>query len=55
MPKKNQNKNDILSNALRNNLKLRKKQTLSRDKNNITGKRKDKIGVSNLIHKLTNE
>ena len=47
MIKKN-NKNDELSSSLKNNLKLRKKQILDRDKNKIIGKRSKKIGVSGL-------
>ena len=47
MIKKN-NKNDELSSSLKNNLKLRKKQILDRDKKKIIGKRSKKIGVSGL-------
>ena len=47
MIKKN-NKNDELSSSLKNNLKLRKKQILDRDKKKIIGKRTKKIGVSGL-------
>ena len=49
MSKEKQKENDPLSSALRNNLKLRKKQLSLRDKNNIPGKRITKIGVSRLI------
>ena len=48
MSKENQKEKDPLSSALRNNLKLRKKQLSLRDKNNIPGKRVTKIGISNL-------
>ena len=48
MSKENQKENDPLSSALRNNLKLRKKQLSLRDKNNIPGKRVNKIGVFSL-------
>ena len=41
-------KNDELSSSLKNNLKLRKKQSLDRDKKKIVGKRTKKIGVSGL-------
>ena len=41
-------KNDELSLSLKNNLKLRKKQILDRDKKKIIGKRTKKIGVSGL-------
>jgi hypothetical protein len=54
MPKDNQKQNDLLSSALKNNLKLRKKQIFSRDKNDIVGKRTAKIGVSSLINKNKN-
>jgi hypothetical protein len=47
MIKKNVN-NDDLSSSLRNNLKLRKKQILDRDKKKIIGKRTKKIGVPGL-------
>ena len=55
MSKKNQKNNIILSSALRNNLKLRKKQISLRDKKNILGKRTDKIGFSNLLNKKIDE
>ena len=41
-------KNDELSSSLKNNLKLRKKQIVDRDKKKIIGKRTKKIGVSGL-------
>ena len=41
-------KNDELSTSLKNNLKLRNKQILDRDKKKIIGKRTKKIGVSGL-------
>ena len=55
MPKNYHKKNDLLSSALRNNLKLRKKQILLRDKKNIQGKRIDKLGISNLLNKISDE
>ena len=55
MTKNTQNKNNLLSSALRSNLKLRKKQILFREKQNIAGKRIEKIGISNLIKKTKNE
>ena len=51
MPKDNKKENTLLSSALKNNLKLRKQQILSREKNNIAGKRTAKIGISSLIEK----
>ena len=54
MPKDNKKENTLLSSALKNNLKLRKQQILSREKNNIAGKRTDKIGISSLIDKSSN-
>ena len=41
-------KNDELSSSLKNNLKLRKKQILDRDKKKIIVKRTKKIGLSGL-------
>ena len=38
----------ILSDSLKKNLKLRKKQVSERDKQEIVGKRTQKIGVSKL-------
>ena len=56
MSKKNINKNKNLSSALRENLKLRKKQISERDEKNIKGKRLLKVGYSSLLHeKLNNE
>ena len=55
MSKNNQNKNYLLSSALKKNLKLRKKQILLRDKKDIIGKRTDKIGISNLINNMKDE
>ena len=40
--------NDSLSISLKKNLKLRKKQVLEREKENIIGKRTKKIGLSRL-------
>ena len=40
--------NHQLSNSLKKNLKLRKKQTSERDNKQIIGKRLQKIGVSKL-------
>ena len=54
MPKDNKKENNLLSSALKNNLKLRKQQILSREKNNIAGKRTAKIGISSLIDKSSN-
>ena len=48
--KKNDSKNN-LSNSLKRNLKLRKKQLLERDDNKIVGKRTKKIGQSRLFTK----
>ena len=47
MIKKGKVDND-LSDSLKKNLKLRKKQVLERDDRNIIGKRTQKIGVSRL-------
>ena len=41
-------KNEELSASLKNNLKLRKKQSIARDNRKIIGKRTKKIGVSGL-------
>ena len=41
-------KTEVLSASLKNNLKLRKKQIIDRDKKKIIGKRTKKIGVSGL-------
>tara|TARA_B100000941_G_scaffold255470_1_gene204195 strand:- start:662 stop:817 length:156 start_codon:yes stop_codon:yes gene_type:complete len=48
--KKNDSKNN-LSNSLKRNLKLRKKQISERDDNKIVGKRTKKIGQSRLFTK----
>ena len=45
---KQNNKNGELSASLKNNLKLRKKQTIDRDNKKIIGKRIKKIGVPGL-------
>tara|TARA_B100002052_G_scaffold264430_1_gene260249 strand:+ start:403 stop:576 length:174 start_codon:yes stop_codon:yes gene_type:complete len=42
--------NNSLSISLRKNLKLRKKQTVERDAQNVSGKRLSKIGISPLIN-----
>ena len=49
MTKKNSDSENNLSNSLKRNLKLRKKQTSERDNNKIIGKRTNKIGKSRLI------
>ena len=54
MSKKTINKNKNLSSALRENLKLRKKQISIRDEKNIKGKRLLKVGYSSLLHKKLN-
>ena len=56
MSKKTINKKEKLSSALKENIKLRKKQISNRDEKNIRGKRLLKIGYSSLLHeKLKNE
>ena len=55
MSKENNKGNTNLSTALRNNLKLRKKQLFLRDKEKIQGKRTTKIGISNLIKHNSSE
>ncbi len=56
MSKQTINNKEKLSIALRENLKLRKNQTINRDKKKIKGKRILKVGFSSLIHdKLENE
>ncbi len=50
MSKKTINKNEKLSSALKENLKLRKKQINNRDEKKIRGKRLIKIGYSSLLH-----
>ena len=54
MSKKTINKKEKLSSALKENLKLRKKQTIKRDEKNIKGKRLLKVGYSSLLHKKLN-
>ena len=49
MTKKNINNEDNLSDSLKRNLKLRKKQVSERDDNKIIGKRTNKIGQSRLF------
>ena len=56
MSKKTINKKEKLSSALKENLKLRKKQISKRDEKNIKGKRLLKVGYSSLLHeKFNNE
>ena len=56
MSKKTINKKVKLSSALKENIKLRKKQISKRDEKNIKGKRLLKVGYSSLLHeKLNNE
>ena len=56
MSKKTINKKEQLSSALKENIKLRKKQTSKRDEKKIKGKRLLKVGYSSLLHeKLNNE
>ena len=56
MSKKIINKKEKLSSALKENIKLRKKQIIKRDEKNIKGKRLLKVGYSSLLHeKLNNE
>ena len=45
----NKNNNNDLSNSLKKNLQLRKKQVSERDDKKILGKRTNKIGQSRLI------
>ena len=54
MSKKTINKNENLSSALKENLKLRKRQINKRDEKNIKGKRILKVGYSSLLHKKLN-
>lgn len=51
---KNNAKKEKLSNALRKNLRLRKKQIINRENKKIKGKRLNKIGFSSLIHSKNN-
>ena len=56
MSKKTIKKKEKLSSALKENIKLRKKQISKRDEKNIKGKRLLKVGYSSLLHeKLNNE
>ena len=48
MTNKNKNNHDYLSESLKKNLKLRKKQVLERNDKKIIGNRTNKIGVSRL-------
>ena len=54
MSKKTINKKEKLSSALKENIKLRKKQISKRDEKNIKGKRLIKVGFSSLLHKKLN-
>jgi len=54
MSKKTINKNEKLSSALKENLKLRKKQINKRDEKNIRGKRLLKVGYSSLLDEIVN-
>ena len=54
MSKKTINKNEKLSSALKENLKLRKEQINKRDEKNIRGKRLLKVGYSSLLHEKVN-
>ena len=49
MTKKKSNSENNLSDSLKRNLKLRKKQVSERDDNKIIGKRTNKIGQSRLF------
>ena len=49
MTKKKSDYKNNLSDSLKRNLKLRKKQVSERDDNKITGKRTNKIGQSKLL------
>ena len=51
MSKGKKNREKLLSSALKENLKLRKKQISERDDNKIIGKRTNKIGQSRLFDK----
>ena len=51
MTKKNIDNENNLSNSLKRNLKLRKKQVSERDDCQIIGKRTNKIGQSRLLDK----
>ena len=54
MSKKTIIKNEKLSLALKENLKLRKKQINNRNKQKIRGKRLLKVGYSSLLHEQIN-
>ena len=54
MSKKTIKKKEKLSSALKENIKLRKKQISNRDEKNIKGKRLEKVGYSSLLHKKLN-
>ena len=54
MSKKSINENEKLSSALKENLKLRKRQINKRDEKNIRGKRISKVGYSSLLHEKVN-
>ena len=54
MSKKTINKKEKLSSALKENLKLRKKQINNRDEKNIRGKRLSRVGYSSLLHEKVN-
>ena len=54
MSKKTTIKNEKLSSALKENIKLRQKQISNRDEKNIKGKRLLKVGYSSLLHKKLN-
>ena len=54
MSKKTINKKEKLSSALKENLKLRKRQINKRDEKNIRGKRLLKVGYSSLLHEKVN-
>ena len=49
MTKKNSYNENNLSDSLKRNLKLRKKQVFERDEKKIIGKRTNKIGQSRLL------
>ena len=49
MTKKKSDNENTLSDSLKRNLKLRKKQVSERDDNKIIGKRTNKIGQSRLL------
>jgi len=51
MSKKTINKKEKLSSALKENIKLRKKQISNRGEKHILGKRLSKVGYSSIIKK----